>query len=946
MKKVKVKVCNKYVLAMLMFVVLNVCIRPVCASAEAYANILEGDYKLNTKVKSNMMLDVNGGSSANGANIQIYQNNYDSYAQIYRITHVKDGWHKICNVFSGKAVDVAGGSKKSGTNVHLYTYNGSDAQLWRFYPVPGGYYQIQNKLKCYLDVAGGGKSNGTNVCVYTKNSTNAQKWKLINEKQVNIPQGTYKINTKLKINMMLDVCGGGSANGTNIQIYHDNDDSMAQQFIIEHVKNGWYKILNVASNKVLDVESGSAKSGTNVRQYTYNGTGAQLWRFYSVSDGYHIRNKLGHYLDVNGGSTADGANVQVYMKNSTNAQKWKLIQQVPPTKVTLDVSVVTLEKMGASKKITAKITPTNATQKTIKWSTSNDKVATVAKDGTIKAVGNGEATITAATTNGKTAKVQVKVNDGCEEIKEGFYSLNTKLASNMMLDVADNGAVDGANVQIWASNDTNAQKFHVHSVGNGWYELVNTYPSKCLDVAGGSNWNGANVQIHKQNATPAQKWRFYRAQQEGYYYIMNQSGRYLDVYAANKNNGANVVIWDKNNTDAQKWKLVQTNQKCVNIANGLYRISAKVGKRLALDVAGGGLSDGTNIQIHEYNDSMAQMYTIKNADDGWYKIINPFSGKCLDVAGAGTNNGTNVQLHSDNGTAAQKWRFYPSGDGEYFIIKSKVGVNLCLDVAGGGTKNGTNVAIWEQNGSAAQKWGLTETKIIELRGIGLNAGDFTLKVGMMKNLSVSYEPSNASAAGTAISWTTSNASVARVTNGVVTAVGPGSARIMAQSYNGKTASVTVTVPPNGFDPIWPCQNTYRVSALYKYSNGQKHSTRFKYGIDIPAPKGENVLAVESGKVICSEYSKTSGFGNWIMIRHNNGKVSLYAHLSERFVTTGNNVTKGQRIGQVGNTSAKYSIGPHLHFELGNSNSSNAPGDPWEEYYKKKYNIKPECRTDK
>lgn len=141
---------------------------------------------------------------------------------------------------------------------------------------------------------------------------------------------------------------------------------------------------------------------------------------------------------------------------------------------------------------------------------------------------------------------------------------------------------------------------------------------------------------------------------------------------------------------------------------------------------------------------------------------------------------------------------------------------------------------------------------------------------------------------------------------------------------------------NGFDPIWPCQNTYTITALYKYSNGGAHSCRFKYGIDIGAPAGENVLAVETGKVIRSEYSTSSGFGNWIMIQHNNGKVSLYAHLSSRKVSVGDTVVKGQIIGQVGNTSAKYNISPHLHFELGNGNYSGAAGDAYQEYYKGKY----------
>lgn len=148
------------------------------------------------------------------------------------------------------------------------------------------------------------------------------------------------------------------------------------------------------------------------------------------------------------------------------------------------------------------------------------------------------------------------------------------------------------------------------------------------------------------------------------------------------------------------------------------------------------------------------------------------------------------------------------------------------------------------------------------------------------------------------------------------------------------------VPKNNqsFDPIWPC-DYYTITTLYKYSSGAAHSTRFKYGIDIGAPKNANVYAVEAGKVITSEYSTSSGFGNWIMIQHDNGKVSLYAHLNSRNVSVGQSVSKGQVIGKVGNTSAKYSINPHLHFELGNSNTSKAAGDPWAEYYKAKYGNK-------
>lgn len=85
-------------------------------------------------------------------------------------------------------------------------------------------------------------------------------------------------------------------------------------------------------------------------------------------------------------------------------------------------------------------------------------------------------------------------------------------------------------------------------------------------------------------------------------------------------------------------------------------------------------------------------------------------------------------------------------------------------------------------------------------------------------------------------------------------------------------------------------------------------------IDIAAPTGTSVLAAASGEVIISRtYGYNGGYGQYIVIRHNNGTQTLYAHLSENYVFAGSRVVQGQVIGGVGNTGR--STGPHLHFEV-------------------------------
>jgi murein DD-endopeptidase MepM/ murein hydrolase activator NlpD len=84
------------------------------------------------------------------------------------------------------------------------------------------------------------------------------------------------------------------------------------------------------------------------------------------------------------------------------------------------------------------------------------------------------------------------------------------------------------------------------------------------------------------------------------------------------------------------------------------------------------------------------------------------------------------------------------------------------------------------------------------------------------------------------------------------------------------------------------------------------------GINIEAPEGAAVRAAENGQVIYVG-SGVEGYGNLILIRHANGYVSAYAHLKAVGVNKGDNVTRGDSIGQAGMTGSVSR--PQLHFEL-------------------------------
>lgn len=109
--------------------------------------------------------------------------------------------------------------------------------------------------------------------------------------------------------------------------------------------------------------------------------------------------------------------------------------------------------------------------------------------------------------------------------------------------------------------------------------------------------------------------------------------------------------------------------------------------------------------------------------------------------------------------------------------------------------------------------------------------------------------------------------------------------------------------PSGGNFIWPTVS-------------QGISTYFAWwhpGIDLPNRSAPPVVAADGGVVTVAGWPDNYGYGNRVMIDHGNGYQTLYAHLSNIYVSAGQRVSRGQTIGQMGSTGR--STGTHLHFEI-------------------------------
>ena len=138
-------------------------------------------------------------------------------------------------------------------------------------------------------------------------------------------------------------------------------------------------------------------------------------------------------------------------------------------------------------------------------------------------------------------------------------------------------------------------------------------------------------------------------------------------------------------------------------------------------------------------------------------------------------------------------------------------------------------------------------------------------------------------------------------------------QITAMIKAAQTSAVSISANPYNGKIAWPVAGNYRVSSGYG-SRTSPISGRgeFHTGIDIPARTGTAIVASDSGVVIHSG-SVIRGYGYSVLIDHNNGLSTFYAHCSKLLVSPGQTVSKGETIALVGSTG--YSTGPHLHFEV-------------------------------
>lgn len=446
------------------------------------------------------------------------------------------------------------------------------------------------------------------------------------------------------------------------------------------IPNGNYYI-NVRSKVAssVDIPGGSAADSTAIQLYSGNSSKAQQFTFTGQSDGsYEIVNvNSGKALDVRNGVAENNAIVQQYSRNNSQAQRWFIRDSGAGYYLQSALGNWVLDLSGGN-------------------------------------TANGAA-IRLYTPNGTASQLFV-VSSSDVNIATGVSMIITSVANKKLVtDVTSASTANGARVQLYSSNNTNAQKYRFESIGNGTYKIVNVNSGKVLDVAGGSTANGAALQQYTSNNTVAQQWTVRNYGSGKIALVSVNANKAVDIPGGNAVQQAQLQLYSPNGTVAQQWLVAKaplTLRERLNetaakhrqdLPDGTYTFGSKLNTSMKMDVSGASRSNYGNVQIWAGNGTNAQKWKVTHDSNGYVTLTSVNSGKVLDVNGGVSANGTNVQQYDSNGTYAQKWIAVKNSDGSY-TFQSALAENAVLDVNGGSSANGTNVQLYTSNGTNAQKW--------------------------------------------------------------------------------------------------------------------------------------------------------------------------------------------------------------------------------------------------
>ena len=550
----------------------------------------------------------------------------------------------------------------------------------------------------------------------------------------------------------------GTTDTANLINTLDADTKNKADLTSEVIEEGYYVLTSkLADNLVLDIAAASQNVGANVQVYTYNGSPAQIYyiKAYTDSEGkvsYTISpySTAGKSIDVYGARTTNGTNVWQYTTNNSAAQRWIFTsvnkKADPEDSSSSDSSGTDGSDSSSDSSPSESITPSDLSEQSqsgvLTEATASEAEGSASKENnliTTKEVNSEEdegyffihsALATedhdiVLDVNGGIKKagtnVSIYAKNGTDAQKwkltklditpfpEGLYDIHPYANSGQSVDIASGSPDNFANVQVYASNNSDAQKFYVRSLGyGGYYKIINCASYKAIDVSGASTRTGTNISMYTDNGTDAQTWQIIdtgKTDSKGnkVYNLKSKVGTYMSI------SGSNVQTGGSADVSKAGWTFTSTSYSPASVSNGVFFIASKVDTNKVFDIPAASQNQTAQLQLYARNGSNAQKFKIQSAGNGYVYLIPLHSGQYLNVAGGTAANNTKVWQYRYDGTNAEKFKLVDTGDGDGSVYLQYYNTSFNIDVPGAQAVNGKKLYLYSANGSAAQKFYFIKT---------------------------------------------------------------------------------------------------------------------------------------------------------------------------------------------------------------------------------------------
>ena len=345
-------------------------------------------------------------------------------------------------------------------------------------------------------------------------------------------------------------------------------------------------------------------------------------------------------------------------------------------------------------------------------------------------------------------------SNGINEIRHTAAIVDLGTNINVVIKMASssrNLSQKGGNVIVDTVNDAK-QTWLLTRQSDGSYKITNNATGKVLDVYAASRASGANVDLYASNDTNAQRWYIYE-NQNGSYTLRAKCGTTCVLTASSTSAGANVEMKTFSSSSNQQFKITKytaaTTEPETPVVPETPSEETKTPVNLGSDflatitgVASGkyiGITSGKAV-LKPVSKVASKVWRFKLNSDGTYCIMNENSGKLLDVTGASTAAGTYVNTAASNSTDAQKWYIYKDTKG--YTLVSKLSKNCVLTLENTSAAENTRLQVNKYTGNTATQQ-FTFSKIDNYLSF-VSPTD----IGTNFNASISYSVKNLAVSGT------------------------------------------------------------------------------------------------------------------------------------------------------------------------------------------------------